>query len=350
MMKILVSYHKPSRLLQSGILTPVHAGRAIADAEAKDGLLASGEARWMQANMMGDDTGDNISHLNRQFCELTVQYWAWKNYTALGDPEHIGFMHYRRHFMFREQGHDLRSKRMPVFPALTDAYRGLLGLSDEVMMQAVQDNDVIAPTPFLHALSVEQYFMRRHSGPEACCAHDFAPAMHLAREFYPAWAPAIDTYVHGNVQYVLNMYIMRKDVFFAYAAWLFPLLFHIHGQMDFSGRTAGAMRSLGFLAERFCGVYLTSLLGQKSLRVRHLPVARVAHTDIVASAADEVCPMRVHRVARLRELCFCPVYVYRYLGCLVFAFFLRGQARGTYVWGARLWKLRLQEALARRPL
>ena len=36
--------------------------------------------------MIGDDTGDNISDRNPQYCEMTAQYWAWKN---IKDTEYI---------------------------------------------------------------------------------------------------------------------------------------------------------------------------------------------------------------------------------------------------------------------
>ena len=39
--------------------------------------------------MLGDNTGDNISEKNRTFCELTTQYWAWKNV----DADYYGFCH-----------------------------------------------------------------------------------------------------------------------------------------------------------------------------------------------------------------------------------------------------------------
>ena len=36
-----------------------------------------------------DNQGDNISSLNKSYCELTTQYWAWKNMQA----DYYGFCH-----------------------------------------------------------------------------------------------------------------------------------------------------------------------------------------------------------------------------------------------------------------
>lgn len=40
-----------------------------------------------------DDTGDNISCKKRCYCELTAQYWTWKNIQA----DYYGFFHYCRY-------------------------------------------------------------------------------------------------------------------------------------------------------------------------------------------------------------------------------------------------------------
>ncbi|WP_298497297.1 DUF4422 domain-containing protein, partial [uncultured Helicobacter sp.] len=95
--KILVSYHKPSVLFKDEVLTPIHLGRALSKEAHKDGKVSDEEYEWLCENMIGDDTGENISHLNRYFNEMTGIYWAWKNYDKLGNPEYIGLCHYRRH-------------------------------------------------------------------------------------------------------------------------------------------------------------------------------------------------------------------------------------------------------------
>jgi hypothetical protein len=79
--KVIVATHKPYRMPDDPMYLPLHVG--------KNG----GEGFGIQ----GDDTGDNISHKNASYCELTGLYWAWKNL----DADAIGLVHYRRHFTTR---------------------------------------------------------------------------------------------------------------------------------------------------------------------------------------------------------------------------------------------------------
>ena len=46
-----------------------------------------------------DNTGDNISHKNKFYSELTFYYWLWKNkFYEISDNEWVGFCQYRRHW------------------------------------------------------------------------------------------------------------------------------------------------------------------------------------------------------------------------------------------------------------
>lgn len=60
---------------------------------------------WLKKTMIGDNTGENISLQNKNYCELSAVYWAWKNQYALKNPDYIGLMHYRRVFDFNEDEH-----------------------------------------------------------------------------------------------------------------------------------------------------------------------------------------------------------------------------------------------------
>ena len=99
-LKILIAYHKPSFLLKNDIYLPIHVGRSIAMHNTKDGTISQKDYKWLIKNLIGDNTGNNISNKNREWCELTGIYWAWKNYGKIGNPNYIGFMHYRRFFLF----------------------------------------------------------------------------------------------------------------------------------------------------------------------------------------------------------------------------------------------------------
>ena len=81
--KIFISYHKESQRIESEILTPIQVG-------AKKSKI--------DLQMQRDDEGIHISDKNDKYCELTAQYWAWKNL----DADYYGFMHYRRHLIFKD--------------------------------------------------------------------------------------------------------------------------------------------------------------------------------------------------------------------------------------------------------
>ena len=80
--KIIVATHKNYWMPEDNMYIPVHVG-----AEGKD----------LDLGYIKDNTGDNISKKNKNYCELTGLYWAWENI----DAEYIGLAHYRRHFCIK---------------------------------------------------------------------------------------------------------------------------------------------------------------------------------------------------------------------------------------------------------
>ena len=77
----------PSCFADRKVYVPIQCGRAI---------------NASIPGTIGDDTGDNISDLNMRYNEMTAIYWIAHHYEELGDPEYIGFDHYRRHLNWTE--------------------------------------------------------------------------------------------------------------------------------------------------------------------------------------------------------------------------------------------------------
>ncbi len=223
-LKILVACHKPGCLLKSDIYLPVHCGRAVAETKSKDGLLSKADLQWLKENTAGDDTGENISSLNRHFAEMTAVYWAWKNYAALGNPQYIGLNHYRR-----------------IFDASDEQLKAVCARYDWAAFQGGTSG----------LGTVEQHFRHFYHN------NDLQKLAEAVSREQPEYARAIRQYLNGNKAYWCNMFIMKKEAFFEYCAWIFPILFKFHKGYDYAEHNEYEQRMPGMMAERLTGIYLT---------------------------------------------------------------------------------------------
>ena len=238
--RIFVSTHKDVDTFDSKILQPVQVG------------CANAAHRFPWA--LHDDEGENISFQNPMYCELTTQYWAWKNV----DAEYYGFCHYRRYFDFSPKRH----KENPwgeVFDSyINEASQKRYGLDDLTMRKAIEGYDCI--TTELKDLNE---FPGEDHTPLA--QYEAAPLLHIAdlehvvailKEMHPNYAEDADAFLNGSHSCFCNMFIMRKQQFFKYCEWLFPVLERFVAETDFSLYSVEAIRTPGHLAERLLNIYL----------------------------------------------------------------------------------------------
>lgn len=259
--KVFISYHKDGEILRSDAMIPIHVGAATSDAKL---------------DMQRDDEGDNISVKNDRYCELTAQYWVWKNV----DTDYYGFMHYRRHFAFREIPEPVGLGGVVVQPRIDEAYKRKLGLNDEAIYACVKDYDIILPTPVdassWGTLSNEVQF----SCLDNLHAVEFDLVCRTVLELYPEFKDAVSEFRNGKDAYWYNMFIMRKEIFCNYCEWLFSILEASEAKVDFTYFSEQETRSLAFMAERLLSIYLIKLLKDRpELKVKHLKVTLLQNTD-----------------------------------------------------------------------
>ena len=201
-----------------------------------------------------DDEGENIADLNPRYCELPTQYWAWKNINA----DYYGFCHYRRYFDFSETVHEENA-----FGEIMDDYIDAkaakeYGLDDNNIAHVVKQYDVIT-TPFGDLDEI----INKYGSPRALW--EAAPLLHdddlkrcyqILCAMYPDYRKDAQDFFNGNKACFCNMFIMKKEIFFDYCKWMFPILEEFDRNTDYSTYSKEALRTPGHLSERLLNIYL----------------------------------------------------------------------------------------------
>ena len=165
-----------------------------------------------------DNTGDNISYKNKEFCELTGLYWIWKNDAS----EYVGLSHYRRKFVF-------------------------LGENQEELSPKV---DVILTVPIINLTTVKEQYAMDHS------INDWNVMMEAIEKLYPNYYQTAIQIGNGHYYYGYNMFITRREIFNNYCVWLFDILDYCEKKIE-NKNDNYQRRYAGFLAERLLTIYFT---------------------------------------------------------------------------------------------
>lgn len=281
--KILVGYHKPADLLKDDILTPIHLGRALATESSKDGQMSQEEYDWMCENMIGDDLGDNISYLNRYFNELTGIYWAWKNYDKLGNPDYIGFTHYRRQFIFKKDVIEAPRKWADSFTYKKIDYR-YKDITNIKYLDNIADFDLIIPELFDVRNRKEVKVSTVIENLQTYCK-DIASIKNFTKMLSSDdRLVEYSKYVDFSIQpyyYLANMFIMKKEMFFEYCNFLFYVVFRLwelRKETIICCNDMQQIRQIGYVAEFITTVFINKQIDLLK-KVKVCPISFIENTS-----------------------------------------------------------------------
>lgn len=215
--KIMVAMHKEYRKPQQGMYLPVQVGKEIAKTDL---------------HIQGDNEGMHISGKNRNYCELTALYWAWKNLEA----DYIGLVHYRRYFSL------IRRK---------NKWESILNEGQAKII--LKETPVILPEKrnYFIETNESQYLHAHH-------AEGWREMCRIIRQDYPQYIPALEEMRKSTKGHRFNMFIMKRNYFDAYCEWLFDILTKIEKNIDISEYSASEARVFGYLSERMLDVWLVT--------------------------------------------------------------------------------------------
>lgn len=231
--QIFVSYHKPFKLFKNKYLQPIHVGRDVfLNKDTCDGDYQKIK-KWLLKNTIGDNTSDNISLKNPNYCELTAQYWAWKNCNA----NYVGFCHYRR----------------------------LFDLNNSKISKLLNEYDIILPRIFTLDCTVREQYNRDH------IKEDLDKTLEIIASKYPDYMEDAENVLNKKTIYFCNMFITNRELFNSYCEWLFDILFELE-KVTVISENKYQSRIFGFLSERLLNIFIEHVKRIDDIKIYEVPV------------------------------------------------------------------------------
>lgn len=237
--KILVCAHKMAQIPTNKYFYPIQVGANLSD---------------IKLPFIPDNTGDNISSKNLNYCELTAMYWAWKN---LKDVDIIGLNHYRRYFDFNNK-YPLISPEFSFIDS-KDFLQSDYKFPD--LEELLSKYDIVLSAYSCHPISISKQYCLFHIANDWEILHNVIKA--LSPEYDNAFVQTMDK---SNRMSDFNMFITNWDIFNKYCQWLFMILFETERRVYISQYSDQA-RIFGFMSERLLNVFCE----KEKLRIKYIP-------------------------------------------------------------------------------
>ena len=180
-----------------------------------------------------DSFEGNISHKNKDYCELTGLYWMWKASNA----DIIGLCHYRRYF---------KGKNSEL-------------IESEEILEYLSNHDIILPKK---ADLIKGSYWETYQG------HHLYKALEITREVLgelsPEYLETFENMLNQSSFSNYNMFIAKKEVIDPYCDWVFPILEEVEKRINVDEYP----RVFGLISEAIFNVWIE----YNHLKIKEVPL------------------------------------------------------------------------------
>lgn len=239
-------------------------------------ILHVGTNNDYKPNYLRDDTGDNISTKNSNYCELTGLYWIWKNGKESQD-DITGLVHYRRYFTTNKE--EFLYTYFDKMPRILDYSKIADGLAKA---------DVILPQRITIMRTVREFYADLHIGEDLSFTRTSIEAV------APEYLKSFDRVMNGHYFYFANMILCKKKTLDAYCEWLFKVMCDLEHRIDLGKyEDKYQARVFGFISERLIQVWVD----YQGLTIKEYPVFNTEEKRIT------IFNKNYNRLVKLKRAC-----------------------------------------------
>ena len=199
-----------------------------------------------KAGWLRDNTGDNISDKNPYYCELTAQYWAWKN-LFFNENDIMGLVHYRRFFF------DYR-------PGNKDWTQDILTVARA--KEILKTHKIILNFPVAKKPNVKYQIYKNQPVSEWHVCWQIIRK--IIEKDYPEMLENFENTMCGHFNVWGNMFVTTGKYYSEYCDWLFGVFEKYEAELEKEG-VKNMPRVIGFLAEQLLYVWVYSRFSEKDI-------------------------------------------------------------------------------------
>lgn len=216
---ILVISHKPCKVPNSSIYYPIE---------------VNADAHKQPIFKYRDNTGDNISSKNPNYCELSGLYWAYKNF--FNDFDIVGLVHYRRFFV--KNNFCFRKNLRNV-------------IDEKTILKILSKKDFILPKKRHYYIETNySHYIHAHKKEALDLAGE------IIKKDYPQYYSSFEKVMNKRSGHYFNMFITRKELAIKYCDWMFDILFKLEKQIDLNDYKGNEARVFGFVSELLMDTFI----------------------------------------------------------------------------------------------
>lgn len=207
----------------------------------------------------GDDSGDNISYKAPILSELTVQYWAWKNYNL----DYYGLCHYRRFLSFSDNRWPIDDRGHVVIEKLTRKTASHFGLlNNQKMLEEIPKFDMIyaerIPVKMIKTLegNKENVLDMWMANEDLIPNKILTRLIELIKQMAPDYSDSLDLYLKSEYHIGYCCYVMKSELFNELCDLQYPILNQLESEMNMTQYAGKQKRCLGFAGEIMYGLFV----------------------------------------------------------------------------------------------
>ena len=233
------------------------------------------------SDMLGDDTGDNISNKRETFNEFTVLYWAWKNQKA----DYYGLCHYRRYLAFKNVEKKLAAGEHDngcyteefISKKAIEAY----GIDEKTMRCEIENCDAIFFKPIkLSDFNLTSNYDALKKNPKWHNIVDADKMLQIIKEKRPdIYMVAREYMFNFDYSYLYNCFVMKKEIFNDFCEFVFSIFFELEKKLDTTNYSELMTRSVGTLGERLLGIWILWMKKQNKFKIYEHPLVFFQHPE-----------------------------------------------------------------------